>query len=469
MKKVFSLLLVLVTLYILTIFYLNDKFPVRKIDYKNTNVENLNFPKDFLWGTATAAYQVEGNARNSNWTLWENAKDQNGKPRIKNNQKSGIGPDHWNKYPEDIKLLNELGVNAYRMNFSWSKICPKEGVYDEEVLKHYDKVIDELLKNNIQIHITLFWWEEPLWFYKKGAFEKEKNIKYFLDFVKKIYGRYGDRVIYWSTINEPNVYSSFGYVEGAFPPGKKDMKLSAAVTLNLLKSHVLAYNLIKSMPHGNTSKVGIVLSVTFFEPMNKYNLIDWIVASFYNNNMYGNILQFFKSGRYKYIAPLVVNLKYEDKNAPNTLDYIGVNYYSHLSAGINFSNFKNYPILYSNVEGEVPSVGGFGSVYPEGLYTAIKIVSDLKKPIIITENGIYDSTGKLVKDFIKKSMYSLSEAIKDGYDVKGYHYWALMDNFEWAQGYDVRMGLYHVDYTTKKRTLKDGAKEYQRIVKKFNK
>ena len=451
-------------LYAVLIGCLNIANPKFSWDWSKKNVDELSFPKDFQWGTATAAHQVEGGHTNNNWYWWESQKDENGNPRIANNETAGMAADHWNRYPEDIQLMKDLHVNSYRFSLSWSKIMPEPNKFNSAAIQHYSDVIDSLRANNIMPMITLHHFEEPLWFMQKGGFEKEENIAYYTTFVKKVFEAYGDRVEYWCTFNEINVYTAGCYMSGEFPPGKKDTKLAGQVLMNILKAHVKTYRLIKQLPHGAESKVGIVKNIFFFDPKNRLNALDWLGAYFANDNFNNSSLNFFETGHYHFVVPFEADISYTDTSAPKTLDFLGLNFYSHYATTL---NLVNHDKMFSPVEGEEMSDMQDYTLYPEGIYRAIKRASKVKAPIIITENGIADAKDDRRGKFIQRSLFAVSEAIKDGYDVRGYYYWSLMDNFEWNLGYSKKFGLYDVDLKTQKRTLREGGKKYGEIVGRF--
>ena len=168
------------------------------------------FLNQFAWGTATAAHQVEGNNTNNNWYDWENQFDENNKPRIHNGDKSGLAADHWNRYPDDIKLMRNLGVNHYRFSIEWSRIEPENGKFDQKAIQHYRDLCDSLIKNNITPVVTLHHFTHPIWFEDIGAFEKKENIDHFIEFSEFVFNGLKDLVPLWCTINEPSVYVSQG-------------------------------------------------------------------------------------------------------------------------------------------------------------------------------------------------------------------------------------------------------------------
>ncbi|MBK0368345.1 glycoside hydrolase family 1 protein [Flavobacterium agrisoli] len=463
LKKLLVACTAIFLLYFFSIAYFNYKHPIFKWNWETIPTSEMHFPKTFLWGTATAAHQVEGGHTNSNWSWWENQKKKSGQPTIANQEKAGIATNHWQLYPKDITLMQELGVNSYRFSLSWSKINPKEGHFDQASIEHYSNVIDSLLAKNIVPNITLHHFEEPLWFMQKGGFEKMENLRYFELFVKKMIQSYGNRVQLWTTFNEINVYTSLAYMSDIFPPGKDNTLLAGQVLRNILIAHTRVYQMIKKLPEGKNAKIGIVKDIFFFEPKNRWNVLDWLGAEIADSNFNSSSLAFFETGKYQFYVPFEANLQYEDKNAPNTLDFIGLNYYSHYAT--EFKLFEHEK-MFSAVKDETMTDMDY-TVYPEGIYRAIKRISKLQKPILITETGIADNKDDRRPQFIERELFAVSKAIQDGYDVRGYYYWSLIDNFEWSLGYSKKFGLYSVDQKTQIRTLKNGGKTYQKIVKKF--
>lgn len=436
--------------------------PQTKWDWKTINTENLNFPKDFLWGTATAAHQVEGYNTNNQWYLWESTVDAAGKPMIAGGQLSGMACDHWRRYSQDIGLMKELGVNSYRFSVEWSRIEPKEGVFDTLAIKHYQDVCDSLLANGIVPMVTLHHFTNPIWFERKGAFEKKENIGDFIRFTEVVYLALKDRVKLWCTINEPAVYVVEGYFQGANPPGKKDTRLAAVVLRNILEAHVQAYWKIKSLPGGDQALVGLVKNMTQADPYSKWNLGDWIFSNLIEGVFNGTTLNFLKTGKYRFVMPTMAKLIDENPKAKGSLDFIGLNYYSHYNYKFSFNLDKAFQARL--LDGEVKTDMDY-AMYPEGFYRAIKTVSQLGVPIYVTENGIADAKDDRRELFISQYLYAVSKAISEGYDIRGYYYWSLMDNFEWSLGYDMKFGLYSVDRATQHRTLRNGSKRFQEIIR----
>ena len=449
----------LTLLFFLTIFF-NIRYKELRWNWSEIDINKISFPKSFIWGTATASHQVEGNCEN-NWSEFEKGIKSDGSPNIKDNQISGLACDHWNRYKEDIKLIKKLGVEHYRFSVEWSKIEPKMGKYNKEALEHYSNLIDDLLKNNIKPVITLHHFCHPIWFDEIGAFEKKENISYLVSFSKRVFDEYSDRVKYWCTINEPGVVAVQGYFTGMFPPGEQNGPKTAHVFKNLLESHVQIYHALKSHINGSKVKIGIVKNINQFEPWRRYHLFDWLFTIALNHIFNWSTINFLKTGKLKFRIPGLMWLTHENLDAKNSLDFFGLNYYSHNHIKFNLFKKDYSELKYHSrdIMTDMPY-----TIYAEGIYRAIELVSCLKVPILITENGVADKDDNIRSEYITKYLYAVSKAIDDGYNVVGYYYWSLMDNFEWAFGYDMRFGLYHVDFNNQKRTLKKGSKKFVDIV-----
>lgn len=435
--------------------------PQTKWNWDKIKTDQVSFPKDFLWGVATAAHQVEGGNTNNQWFLWENSVDEYGQPRVSGSQKAGIACDHWNRYPEDIRLMKDLGVKSYRFSVEWSRIEPQEGVIDTLAIRHYQDVCDSLIANGLIPMVTLHHFTNPIWFEKKGAFEKKENVKDFIRFTETIYMALRDRVSFWCTINEPAVYVTGGYFQGEMPPGVNDPKLAALVLRNILEAHVQAYHKIKSLPGGDRAMVGLVKNLTQADPYRKWNLGDWLLSNLIEGVFNTASLKFLETGKYRFFMPTMAILKDENPDARGSLDFIGLNYYSHYNYKFSFNLDKAFKAKL--LPGEVKTDMDY-AMYPEGFYRAIKTVGKLGVPIYITENGLADARDDKRQQFISRYLYSVSKAISEGCDIRGYYYWTLMDNFEWSLGYDMKFGLYDVDRITLERKLRPGAEIYRRII-----
>ncbi len=458
LKIIGILIFIVLAGYFSIALYLHLSYPQSKWDWSKIETSEVNFPKDFQWGTATAAHQIEGNNENTNWGAWEKLPAQ-----IKDGSNAIEAVDGWKRAKDDVKLMKELGVNSYRFSLAWNKIEPAKGKIEDAALRHYDDLINELKANGIEPMITLHHFTHPDWFERLGAFEKEENINHFVEFSKLVFDRYKDRVKYWVTLNEPNVFVTSGYFNTVFPPGKSDPNLAGEVLKNKLKAHVAVYRALKPTGGGtHNTQIGLATSIFQFEPARRWHLGDWAIARISNNTFNETILGFFRTGTMNFYVPFETNLTFTDSGAPDTIDFVGVNYYSHYAYKFGFDFKKATQSL--PVEGEEMTDMPY-TIYTEGIYRAIADVADLKKPIIITENGIADAKDDRREKYIRQSLYAVSKAIKDGYDVRGFYYWTLLDNFEWAEGYTQKFGLYEVNLETQERKLRSGSKAFAEIVK----
>ena len=468
MKKAmrfFGLLIMITTLiYLYKINSYKKAHPQVKWDWSQINTDDMEFPDDFIWGTASAAHQVEGNNENSNFAWWEKQVDEFGVSRIENNDNSSIACEHYDRYPEDIQLMKALGTNAYRFSVSWSKIMPTQNTVDTTVLVHYQQLCDSLLAEGIMPVVTLHHFTHPIWFMEKGGFTKSENIADYLDFAELVFNSLRHRVDYWCTFNEPGVYVIAAFFDGNFPPGLKDPKMAAEAYKNMIAAHVQLYDKLKSTPAGRADYIGIVKNFQHFDPLHPNDIGDWTIANMVDASFNESFLRTFRTGRFKFSFPTLVKVDEEIEGATSKLDFIGLNYYSHNAMNFSFNidkalELKLYP-------GETATDMDY-TIYPEGIYRAIKRASTLNVPIIITENGIADSIDDRRALFTERYIYAVNQAMKEGADVRGYFYWSLMDNFEWDLGYGMRFGLYEVDFETQERRLREGAKKYVEIVNKY--
>lgn len=459
-KIIKIILFALLLLYIGAILVWNFSQPAVKWKDEKFNIVQEVFPDDFMWGTATAAHQVEGNNDNNNWYAWEHTLNEDQQATIHNNDKSGAAADHWNRYPQDIQLMKDLGMNAYRFSVEWSKIEPERGLINVAAIQHYHDLVDSLLAEGMTPMITLHHFTQPIWFDELGGFEKEENINDFVKFSRRIFEEFRNKVEYYCTINEPNVFVTGGYVRGDFPPGKKDPQLAGEVLFNLLKAHTLVYRTIKALPGGQKVKVGIVKDIFVFEPKNRFNPGDWLVARTVDKAFNESTLSYLKTGVFNFeFPPVSITKKYQ--YGKGSYDFAGLNYYSHIIFDFSFDQDKALePYM---PEDEIKTDMEY-TMYPEGLYTAIKRIATLGAPIIITENGVADHDDDIRGAYIQKHLAAVSQAMKEGYDVDGYFYWSLMDNFEWAEGYEMKFGLYALDTLTQERTLRKGAETLKTII-----
>lgn len=495
----------------LTLFFGNFCFANPNDTFFEKKENGVVYPKGFLKGVACSTYQNGGHnywkslgyKPESNWTGFENdfvarfvidREREGGKSftlckssPINRGEKVGIAADGWNRMFDDIQLIKNLGCNAYRFEIPWTDLNPEENIWNEEAFAFFDRYIDELKKNNIEPIITLYHWVHPKWFAELDAWEKEENIVHFVRYCQEVFKRFGHKVTYWATINEPTVVSVCGYVLGTHAPGKKDhssmlrpfcydtmlslvphnYRLAGTVLGNLFKAHIEVYQAIKAMPNGKTAQVSIIHQMAHFDAKVKSGLngllnpISKMLANQFNKNFcHATFMDFFTTGVFKYEVPGEKPVEFIDERAIKSLDYIGLNFYADMT-------FGPAPECY---DGEIQTDMTMWAIRPQSLYKAIKEMSLLNVPIIITENGICDAKDDRREKWIIGYNNAVRQALDDGYDVRGYCYWSLLDNFEWNMGHNKKFGLYSVDTLSndsskKERTLRKGAYAYRDYVK----
>ena len=427
--------------YLLIITMLHFLFPETHLDWSKVNLENIAMPEGFVWGVATASHQIEGD-NNNNWTQFEKREGK---------EQSGKSCNHWNLWAKDHELLSQLGVNSYRFSIEWSRIEPVQGEWNEDAINVYSQMIDSLIDRGIEPMITLHHFSHPVWFEELGGFYNRENLVHFQNYCKKLFPYFSGRVKKWCTINEPDVFSIMGYHMGMFPPGQRSPIKAIRVMKNVMIAHGEVYHALKQI--SPDSYIGLAKNVTIFDPYRRWNILHWLTSFALNYIWNGAIISALKKGRMYGVSV---------KQVKNSADFIGLNYYTHVLTS---------PFLPQTTEIDLPSrkhetVTEFGyPMYAEGLERASKWLGKLNLPIEITENGVADAEDNLRPKHLKRHLWMIAKLIEQGVDIKSYYHWSLMDNFEWAEGYTMRFGLYHVDYETQIRTLRVSGKAYQSIIK----
>lgn len=436
--------------------------------------DSVTFPKNFLWGAATSAYQIEGawNKGGRGESIWDRFCHTRGK--IVNGDTGDIACDHYNRFGEDIELMKKLGLNAYRFSIAWPRVMPRgRGMVNSEGLDFYDRLVDGLLEAGIEPWATLFHWDLPLALQDLGGWANRDIAGYFADYSAVMVRRLGDRVKHWATINEPWVVAALGYGVGEHAPGKRGERLAIQVGHNLMVGHGLATRAIRECHAGpEAPKVGIVLNVWPTEPETDCER-DKVIAELEWHKHGAWFLDVMFRGAYPPDAYKSFGNKVPHAHpgdfalASQKLDFLGVNYYSRSLKGQRGYIKKVTGSEYTEMDWEVHA--------PSLRRMLARISQDYKlPPIYITENGAaYNDTvlgdgsidDKKRLSYIKDHLTQMNLAIQDGADVRGYFVWSLMDNFEWQKGFSKRFGIVHVDYKTQKRTIKSSGNWYANVIK----
>lgn len=395
----------------------------------------IEFPRDFLWGAATSAYQVEGNNLNSDWWEWEK--------RVGLKEPSGQACRHHELYKQDFDLARELQHNAHRLSIEWSRIEPQEGRFCDAQICHYTDVILSLRERNIEPIVTLHHFTNPLWFTRLGGWLNIKVADYFLRYVERIVGALCQNVRYWVTINEPMVYVYHSYILGLWPPQEKSLWKANQVTYNLMASHIRAYRLIHRIYQKNNltaPQVSIAQNLQAFLPC----------APTLRNRLatYLRDVNF----NFKFIQRLLMH---------QSLDFVGINYYTRSLVDVQRWEIRHLLLDICKKNHSKLKKNSLGwDIYPEGLYDLLLKLKKYRLPIFILENGICTEDDNLRWEFIREHLKNIHLAMEKDVLVLGYIYWSLMDNFEWDKGFGPRFGLIEVDYNTYRRTIRESARKF---------
>ncbi|MCV2367726.1 GH1 family beta-glucosidase [Roseateles oligotrophus] len=426
-----------------------------------------NFPADFVWGVATSAFQIEGasSADGKGPSIWDSFCAKPGAIADASNGDNAC--QHYQRWAEDLDMIAALGVNAYRFSVSWPRVQPAgSGAWNAKGLDFYERIVDGLLARDLQPHLTLNHWDLPDALQATGGWANRDTTQRFVDYALGINARLGDRLASIATHNEPWVVAVLGHEAGIFAPGIKSRKTAAQVSHHLLLSHGLALRALREQ--GVSAKLGIVLNLAPMHPatdsaadraqatLEDGRLLRWYLDPLFKGAYPADVLADLGDD-----APQIEPGDLQSMTAP--MDFLGVNYYSHSVVSADKS--------YKAGSTGLPVTDMGWEVYPEGL---TELLLRLKRdypvpPLFVTENGgafkdemvdgqVHDSDRL---DYLARHIEAVAEAMRQGVNMGGYMVWSLMDNFEWASGYEKRFGIVHVDYQTQQRTLKDSALWYR--------
>lgn len=450
------------------------------------------FPVDFTWGTATASYQIEGafDVDGRGASIWDTFSKTPGK--VVNGDSGDIACDHYNRFEEDIALMKDLGVSAYRFSIAWSRLFPQgDSVREERGFIFYNRLIDSLIAAGIEPMVTLYHWDLPQALEDKGGWADRSIIDAFADYAAACAEAFGDRITTWITINEPWCVSWLGYSNGVHAPGKKDFTLAIAASHHTALAHAAAARAIRKASPAAVVGLTVNMNNIHNESPHDQEVVDFVDLNDANLNRWW--IDAFSTGRYpKNLVDAygdrmngLVHVGDQELLRVQT-DFLGINYYC--DGFVRSPRPEDKPAIEGGfmpfpqrVDGSAPAhlsedLTAMGWVVtPAGLGELVKRVHrDWPQIpyIVITENGSsYDDTkidGEVVDTkrtaYLEAHLQSLQRAINDGVPVRGYFAWSLLDNFEWAEGYAKRFGIVHVDYKTFERTPKASFKKYKEII-----
>lgn len=427
---------------------------------------------NFLWGVATSSHQIEGHNKHNDWWAWE------AEGNIDGGVRSGAATDHVHRFREDLALAKSLGVTSYRFSFEWSRFEPAQGEWKEDAVRWYSALLDECESLGLVPMATLSHFTLPKWLADKGGFSSDDSVEAFALFTRKIAQTFGSRIPLWCTINEPMVLVSGAYLGRFMPPGEHRPKLASKACHNLLKAHVLAYDILKCGIKLRTGPfkdmplmVGFAHNMLDFKPERKLHPIERALAPIFSR-VYNDAWLEAVNGEKQNFGCLGVFPKAKEvkiARGRKTYDFIGLNYYTKayiqwrprtqskerdpkIPIGLSFARRK-----------ETASDLGW-AIHPKGLTKMLEKLRRFSCPIFITENGIADADDALRSTYLETHIERVKLAKESGLDIRGYYHWSLIDNFEWVKGFWPRFGLFSVDYETFERKARPSAKIYASLI-----
>lgn len=438
------------------------------------------FPEDFLWGAATSSYQIEGSpdADGKGESIWDRFSHTEG--NIYHGDNGDVACDHYRRYEEDVRMMADIGLNAYRFSVSWPRIFPRGGGRaNPKGLDFYRRLTEQLHARQIEPALTLYHWDLPQALQEKGGWKNRDTAKYFAEYATFLFENFDLPVGRWITLNEPWVSAFLGHAFGIHAPGENDFNTALQVSHNLLLSHGLAVKAFRESGRSG-EPIGIALNLTPVYPasdspadneaairtdgfMNRW-FLDPILRGGYPQDMVNLFSRQFSLPQAEAQDTAVIS---------EPIDFLGVNYYTRImvQAGGSDDDFMGNPVI--QPESEYTEMDW--EIYPRGLYRLLVRLRDDYGPLqlYVTENGAafpddLNNEGRIEDqrriDYLRAHLLECRNALDEGVPLKGYYAWSLMDNFEWSHGYSRRFGLIFVDYPTLKRYFKDSAYWYKDVI-----
>ncbi len=411
-----------------------------------------NWGSDFAWGAATAAYQVEGDNRGSDWWAWEQREGT-----IFDGTRSGDGAGWWRAEAEhDLSRAAELGHNAHRLSVEWSRIEPEPGRYDAEALQRYVRLLDHARSVGLSICLTLNHFTLPRWVGAAGWTDPGLPDR-FAGLAARCGEAFGDRVRWWATLNEPGVLAQGAYRGTRWPPGLGSDRAARRALRNQLRAHCRGSEMLRQVLPG--AKVGLVLALPRYTPDRDHRR-DAAVARVHDWSINQVVLEALEHG---WLLPPLSMRPRRIPELPHSFDWLGVNYYGRYR--VRFAPHR--PMSgFGRHRQDNPirtATSDWGEPDPQGLTDQLLRLAKYRVPLMVTENGVFDCEATTQVDYLASHVAAIGEARRAGADVRGYFWWSLVDNFEWAEGWSTRFGLLALDRTTGRRTPRPSAEAYAEI------
>ena len=447
-------------------------------------------PEKFMWGTSTAAQQIETQQK-TDWTDFENSAYKNRRfdtlapGKAKPGHIHNLGAyskevikkktDHDARIEKDLALAKKLGHNAYRFSVDWARLFPKPGMSSPSKagIAFYQRVLDACRKNKLTPSLTLFHFSSPSWLWQdtvKG-WENPNTIEEFQSLTRGVAEHFIDQVDHWCTLNEPMVYVYNGYLDGVFPPLEQrgNPAKVAPIISNLLKGHAAAYHILHDAARAKKKEiqVGLTQHTRAFEPYRNYAVLDRITASIIEQAFIWDMLDAIETGHF---APKTGGARENIPGLAGTQDYVGINYYGRFYVKTDITRPMKFEVLMHDEHDPGEKINQLGwALYPKGFYDVLASAhAKYNKPIYILENGTADDQDddKIRQSVLVNHLKEIYHVIKEkGADVRGYFHWSLIDNFEWAEGFEARFGLVKIDYAKNfKRIPRPSAELYREII-----
>ena len=439
------------------------------------------FPDDFVWGTATSAYQIEGSptADGAGRSIWHRFSHTPGNTWL--DQTGDVACDHYRRYKDDVAIMAELGANAYRFSIAWARIFPAgTGAVNKKGIDFYSRLVDALLERGIKPNATLYHWDLPEALDDRGGWLNRDIAGWFSDYATTMFDALGDRVEMWSTLNEPWVVTDGGYLSGVLAPGHSNLFEAPIAAHNLLRAHGLAVERFRFSKAAKRGKIGITVNLEPKYPASDSpeDLAAVRRADAYMNRQY---LDPVFLGRYPEEMREIFGEAWPEwsdedmRLIKQPIDFLGVNYYTRR---VERDYPENLPLRTKHVpQPQHIETDTKWEVFPEALTKILLWATERygKPAIYITENGaaFYDPPHTIdgrVEDplrveYFRQHLRAAHEAMKKGANLRGYYAWSLLDNYEWAHGYSKRFGIVHVDYSTQQRTIKSSGRYYAEVIR----